>query len=69
MESSQALLSVYVGSNVCYTGYASGKRYRKLSLAIKIKEFNIYTTYLNFKQVESPHFLSSKYLPEKRRVF
>jgi len=57
MESSQALLSEYVGSNVGYTGYASGKRYRKLSLTIEIKEVSIYATYLNIKQFKkNPYF-------------
>jgi len=51
MESSQALLSEYAGPNVCFTGYASGKRYRKLSLTIEIKEVSIYAIYLNIKQI------------------
>jgi hypothetical protein len=56
MESSQALLSEYVGSDVCYTGYASGKRYRKLSLTTEIKEVSMYTTFLNTKQVKKSTF-------------
>ena len=56
MESSQTLLSEYVVSNVCYTGYASEKRYPKLRLTIEIKEVSIYATYLNIKQFKKSTF-------------
>jgi len=56
MESSQALLSEYARSNLCYTGFASGKRYRKLRLTIEIKEVSVYATYLNTKQVRKSTF-------------
>ena len=56
MVSSQALLSEYVGSGVCYTGYASRKRHCKVSLTIGSKVVTIYTTYLNIKQVKKGRF-------------
>jgi hypothetical protein len=65
MESSQALLSEHVGSNVCYTGYASGKQYRKLRLTIEIKESSLYASYLNTKQVKNPHFFVFQ-IPSKK---